>query len=224
MDGLSDDFDVIAVDCPGCGGSDDPPPGFTLREYADTLAGFLEVLGVEHPHVGGLSFGSMYALVLYRHHPEVPRSLILASAYAGWVASLPPDEVARRKRWAIDVLDQPVDDWGPAFLATVYREPIAPAALAEAMDILHDVRPSGWRPATEAFFDADLRDVLPQISVPTLLLYGEQDERSPMTVAKNMHGKIHGSRLVVLPGGGHGMNTEAPEEFNSAVREFLSGR
>lgn len=75
---------------------------------------------------------------------------------------------------------------------------------------------------TEAFCYADLRNVLPQISVPTLLLYGERDERSPLSVAQDLHAMIRGSQLVVVPGVGHGVNVEAPEEFNPAVREFLT--
>ncbi|MBA3292647.1 MAG: alpha/beta hydrolase [Geodermatophilaceae bacterium] len=223
LDGLSDSLDVIAVDCPGCGGSDDAPEGFTIQDFADCLAGFLRALDVGHPYVGGLSFGSLYALALYRHHPAIPRRLILASAYAGWAGSLPPHEVARRKRWVYEILDRPVEEWGADFLATVYRDPTPTDVQAEAMDILRDVRPEGFRPAAEAFLDADLRDVLPLISVPTLLLYGERDERSPLHVANDLHAQIGGSRLVVVPGTGHGINVEAPEEFNAAVREFLSG-
>lgn len=222
LDGLADEFDVIAVDCPGCGGSADPPEGFTLRDYANALAGFLAAVEVDHPHVGGLSFGSMYALVFYRHHPQVPQSLILAGAYAGWAGSLPPSEVLRRMKWVTDILDRPVDEWGPDFLATVYRDDAPPRVLEEAMEILRDVRPNGFRPVTQAFFHADLRDVLPQITVPTLLLYGERDERSPLKVAQDLHTQIRGSRLVVLPEAGHGINAEAPQEFNAAVRGFLS--
>ena len=222
MEGLSDDFDVIAVDCLGCGQSDDPPRGFALRDYADCLAGFLTALGMDRAHVGGLSFGSMYALVLYRFQPQRPRSLILAGAYAGWAGSLPPAEVALRVQWVNDILDRPVDEWGPDFLATVYGDDVPPGVLEEAMEILRDLRPDGFRPVTEAFFDADLRDVLPQITVPTLLLYGERDERSPRNVAEDLHRQIRGSQLVVVPGVGHGINAEAPEEFNAAVREFIS--
>ena len=202
LDGLSADFDVIAVDCAGCGCSADPPTGFALPDYADALAGFLAALGVDHPHVGGLSFGSMYALVFYRHHPQIPRSLILAGAYAGWAGSLPRTEVARRMEWVNDVLNRPVDEWGLDFLAKVYRDPTPPDVIAEAMEILRDLRPDGFGPVTEAFCYADLCNVLPQINVPTLLLYGERDERSPLSVAQDLHAMIRGSQLVVVPGSG----------------------
>ena len=85
-----------------------------------------------------------------------------------------------------------------------------------------DVRPAGMRPMVQGFAEADLRDVLPRIQVPTLLLYGDADRRSPPeVVARDLHAKIPGSRLVVLPGVGHQIDMEAPESFNAEVRGFL---
>ncbi len=84
-----------------------------------------------------------------------------------------------------------------------------------------DSRPAGLRPMLLAMAEADLRDVPPTISVPTLLLHGEEDARSPRDVAEQMHAAIPGSALVVLPGVGHQANVEAPEAFNEAVRTFL---
>src|SRR6266511_3739056 len=96
LEGLADDFTVTAWDAPGCGGSSDPPETFRLPDYADCLAGFIQALDLGRPHVGGLSWGGGLALELYRRHPQVPRSLVLASAYAGWAGSLPPEVVAER--------------------------------------------------------------------------------------------------------------------------------
>jgi pimeloyl-ACP methyl ester carboxylesterase len=69
--------------------------------------------------------------------------------------------------------------------------------------------------------EADLRDVLPQIVVPTLLLHWDADRRSPLSVAEDLHARIAGSTLVVLPGVGHLGNLEATESFNAEVRGFL---
>src|SRR5829696_4219114 len=69
LDGLCDQFTVLAWDAPGAGGSADPSEGFGLAGYADCLAGFLQRLGLEQPHVAGLSFGGILALELYRRHP-----------------------------------------------------------------------------------------------------------------------------------------------------------
>ena len=68
---------------------------------------------------------------------------------------------------------------------------------------------------------ADYRDVLPTISVPTLLLYGEEDVRSPLAVAREMHRQIPGSQLVVIPDVGHLTAAETPEAFNAEVRRFV---
>ena len=81
--------------------------------------------------------------------------------------------------------------------------------------------PDGTAAMLRAMAEADLRDVLPTISLPTLLLYGEEDVRSSLQVAEEMHATIPGSTLVVLPEVGHQSNIEAPERFNAAVRDFL---
>ena len=73
----------------------------------------------------------------------------------------------------------------------------------------------------KAMAEADLRDVLPHIRVPTLLVYGERDQRSPLSVAEELHARISTSELVILPGVGHVACAEAPEAFNDAVRAFL---
>jgi pimeloyl-ACP methyl ester carboxylesterase len=57
--------------------------------------------------------------------------------------------------------------------------------------------------------------------VPTLLVYGELDARSPLPVARELHARIPGSQLVVLPGVGHLACAERPDLFNAAVRSFL---
>jgi pimeloyl-ACP methyl ester carboxylesterase len=68
----------------------------------------------------------------------------------------------------------------------------------------------------------DLRDVPPTIEVPTLLIYGDNDERAPTDVARQLHTTIAGSRLVMLSGAGHVCNIELPERFNDEVRQFLA--
>ena len=68
--------------------------------------------------------------------------------------------------------------------------------------------------------EADQRDLLPRIAVPSLLIWGELDTRSPLTVAEQFERSISDTKLVVIPGAGHVSNLEAPEPFNDAVREF----
>lgn len=114
--------------------------------------------------------------------------------------------------------DRFVPGWIPGLLANA-----APAELAdEVIAIMSDFHPVGYRVMmAHAFAEADLQHVLPSIDVPTLLLYGDADKRSPLQVAQKLHAQIPGSRLVVLPRVGHLSNVEAADQFNAEVRNFL---
>jgi len=207
---------------PGCGQSSDPPEQFRTRDYADCLAAFIEALALTRPHVLGLSFGSGLALELFRWHPTIPRTLILASAYAGWAGSLPAEVAEQRKRQMLRRVALPADQFAHEWIPSLLTES-APAALVEELTaILSDFHPAGQLALLRAgFAEHDLRDVLPRINVPTMLVYGEKDVRSPLDVAEEMHAKIPGSMLVVIPGVGHMIDIEAAERFDAEVRSFL---
>jgi pimeloyl-ACP methyl ester carboxylesterase len=221
LDGLGDEFALAAWDTPGCGASSDPPPDWRMPDYADCLAAWLDAAGIERPHVLGLSWGSALALEFYRRHPDVPSSLVLASAYAGWAGSLPPEEVAARLERAEAELERPPEEWAPAYLPGLLTDAAPPGLAEELLAMMHDIHPAGTRTMLHAMARADLRDVLPHIDVPTLLLYGELDARSPLPVAEELQASIPGSQLVVLPDVGHLANAERPDQFNAAVRRFL---
>jgi pimeloyl-ACP methyl ester carboxylesterase len=224
LDGLAAEFQVFAWDAPGCGRSSEPPETWRMPDYADCLAAWLNVVGVEQPHVLGLSWGSSVALELYRRHPEVPASLILASAYAGWAGSLPPEEVDARLESVLAAADLP-----PEELLQGWPRLLTSAASAELVNELASiwaanagtVHPAGYRAMAHSMAEADLRDALPRIQVPTLLLYGELDQRSPLQVATELQARIPAAKLVVIPSVGHISNAEAPEAFNACVREFI---
>jgi pimeloyl-ACP methyl ester carboxylesterase len=218
---LSDEFTVVAWDAPGFGGSSDPPESFSLADYADCLAGFVGALGLGRPHVVGLSFGGGLALELYRRHPAIPRSLVLASAYAGWAGSLPADAVEQRLQQALRLADLPPDELVNAVVPTLFSESTPTELVDEFAKTMMEFHPAGLRTTARAFAAADLRDVLPRIDVPTLLLYGDQDVRAPLNVAEDLHARIPNSTLVVMPGIGHVSNMEAAERFNAEVRAFL---
>jgi pimeloyl-ACP methyl ester carboxylesterase len=221
LEALSDEFTVVAWDAPGCGGSSDPPASFRLPDYADCLAGLVDALGLDRPHVLGLSFGATLALELYRRRPALPRSLLLASAYAGWAGSLPSDLVAKRLEGVLAELELPPDQIARKLIPDLLTDGAPSALVGELVEIMADLHPAGSRVMARAMAEADLRDVLPRIDVPTLLVYGAEDRRSPAHVAAALAETIPSARLVVVPGVGHQPNLEAPDRFNAEVREFL---
>lgn len=222
LDGLCDEFTVVAWDAPGAGCSSDPPEGFGLDGYARCLAGFLEALDLERPCVAGLSCGGALALALQRRRAATPSCLILASAYAGWAGSLPGGVARERLDQALALADGTPEAFVGALLPTMFSKPVPQQTVDRFQASMEAFHPCGFRAMARACAE-DVRDVLPRVDVPTLLVYGERDTRAPLAVAESLHEAISGSRLVVLPDAGHLCNIEAPDEFNVAIRDFLRG-
>jgi pimeloyl-ACP methyl ester carboxylesterase len=98
----------------------------------------------------------------------------------------------------------------------------APLALVdEVVAMMAEFHLAGYRAMALSLAEADLRDVLRRSTIPTLLLYGDADRRAPLSVAGDLHDRIPGSILVVLPGAGHLANLDASERFDTEVRSFL---
>ena len=222
LDDLSGEFTVVAWDAPGYGGSSDPPETFGLGDFADCLAAFVEALDAGRPHVAGLSFGGGLALELYRRHPALPRTLLLAGAYAGWAGSLPAAEGEHRLQQALRLADLPPEQLVAELLPSLFDASAPPDGVEEFAACMAEFHPAGLRASSRAFAVADLRDILDRIDVPTLLLYGDTDLRAPLTIAHDLHARIPGSELVVLEGVGHVSMVEAAARFNAEVRAFLA--
>lgn len=220
MEELSDEFTVVAWDAPGAGRSSDPPEPFGMAEWADALAGFLGALELGPAHVLGLSWGGSLALELFSRHPEAAASLILADTYAGWKGSLPAAECAERLDMALHTSTMPPDELVSRWLPELLSGAASPELAHELASIMSDFHPVGLRLMAHAMADADLRNVLPKIQVPTLLLWGDHDERSPLSIAEGMRAAIPDAKLAVIPGAGHDSNIEQPIRFSAEVRDF----
>jgi pimeloyl-ACP methyl ester carboxylesterase len=221
IDGLCDEFTVVAWDAPGAGRSSDPPESFRMPDYADCVASFVQALGIDRPHVAGLSFGGALALEFFRRHPMLPRSLVLAGAYAGWSGSLPADQVEERLQRSLKLSELPAEQFADAMLASMFSTSAPPEGVKAFAASVLAFHPVGFRAMTRSLAEADSRDVLASIDVPTLLLFGDKDVRAPLEIGEALHAAIRTSRLVVLPGVGHVSCVEAAERFTGEIRDFL---
>lgn len=224
LERLSDAFTVIAWDTPGCGTSSDAPDDFRMGDYSDVLAGFIEALDLGRPHVLGHSWGSTLALELWRRHPSIVRSLVLVGAYAGWAGSLPPGEVHQRLEFALRAADMGPAAFDPTSMPGLFSDVMPPDEARELATVMSGARPAATRTMAHALAESDLRDVLTGIDVPTLLVYGDADARSPLSVADELHHSIPGSTMAVLPGLGHECYLESPDTFTAEVRTFLDAQ
>jgi pimeloyl-ACP methyl ester carboxylesterase len=218
---LADEFTVVAWDEPGAGRSSDVPAEFGLADYARCLAALIEALALGPAHVAGISWGGAVVQELYRHHSELVATLILVDTYAGWKGSLPAEEVRARLDGMYQALMEPAEPVDPTRVLPGWFAGDPPAEFVPlVVEMAAAVRPSSLRTALPVMAETDLRELLPRIAVPTLLIWGELDVRSPLSVARQFEQAIPDAELVVIPGAGHVSNLERPERFNEAVRSF----
>jgi pimeloyl-ACP methyl ester carboxylesterase len=221
IEALSSDFTVLAWDAPGSGRSSDPPETFRAADYADCWASFLEVLGCPRAHLVGLSFGGIVALSLTERRPDLPRSLTLVGAYAGWRGSLPDADVDARLELCLRASELRPDAFASTLMPSMFSAAAHPSVVADFEAAVRRFSPSGFRTMATAAAAADLRHVLGDVAVPTLVVCGDEDVRAPLDVAQRLHAGIPSSRLVVLPGVGHVSPVEAPEEVSRTIGDFL---
>jgi pimeloyl-ACP methyl ester carboxylesterase len=212
LESLADAFSVMALDFPGAGRSDDPPETFGMDDCADLLAHVMGAIGVEEAIIVGLSWGGMVAQEFYRRHPGRVAALVLADTYAGWKGSLPEPMVQERLAACLRDSSLPSDEFVPRYLPGMLGTSASQEVRDELAGIMADFHPLGFAMMARTSADADSRDLLPEIRVPTLLVSGHADTRAPMSVANQLH--------AAIPGAGHVTNMEAPSRFNEAVREF----
>jgi pimeloyl-ACP methyl ester carboxylesterase len=221
LDELSSAFDVIAWDAPGAGASGDPARPFAFPDWAGTLADFFDALEIGQAHVVGLSWGGTLAQVFASMHEDRVRSLVLADTYAGWTGSLGAEAAARRLEASIVDAELPPAAFAERLIGSMFGPTPSAEALSAMRVILGDRHPQAFREMATALARADTRDLLPRIAVPTLLVWGDQDGRSPIAVGRAFEAAIPGARLEVIEDAGHVSNLDRPREFNAAVLEFL---
>jgi pimeloyl-ACP methyl ester carboxylesterase len=220
LEDLSDQFTVIAWDAPGAGASSDPPDVFTTADWSRCLGDFLTGLGVERAHVIGLSWGGIVAQDFFRMYPSRVAGLVLADTYAGWSGSLGSEMTKKRIERCFNDSHLSPDEFAPRWVPEMFTASVSQTVKDELAVIFHDFHPHGFRLMTMSTAETDSTDLLPKIDVPTLLIWGEDDERSPLFVARQFKASIPGAELAVIKNAGHVSNMERPDEFNALVRRF----
>lgn len=219
---FADGYRVIAPDFPGFGGSA-VSAGLTIDSAADIVAELLDHLGInERVAVAGLSMGGYVALAFARLYPQRLRALVLADTKAD------PDDAAGRE--ARNNLIETVTLKGPQGLTERLLPKLLAAGTNEARPhTVQHVREMAERQSMDGIIAAlkalrdrpDANAGLPHISVPTLVIVGEEDQVTPVDKAETLSRAIPDARLVVLPSCGHLSNLEDSDAFSSSVRQFL---
>ena len=222
--GLSDRYRVTAFDNRGAGRSPEMPEDFTVERTADDAAGLLRALGIEDAHVVGFSGGSVTAQHVALRHPELVRSLVLQSTWAGPGDYFP----AVTTIWRWFVTDAPDErTMLEAFLAYIYT-PRAHAdgtvaqIIDEALAFPHPQSTEQFLRQLDVWIRHDARDDLHRITAPTLVLAGSHDFVTPPPVCREVAERIPGATFRILDGEAHQPFQEVPDEWNAIVHEFWS--
>lgn len=141
----------------------------------------------------------MFALLLTRDHPDSVGALALVGAYAGWAGSLDPDQLAARIASVQATIDTPVEEWADAFLDSVLAADADRDRRNTARMLLN-----GWRrDTTRAFLKLatlDLRPALASMDVPTVVVRGSDDRRSPRAASVDIVTRMPRARLTEIAG------------------------
>ena len=221
--GLSDRYRVITIDLRGHGESDAPMWRYTVDQFAEDINGLLEHLGIARATFVGLSMGGYILFALYRKYPALFQSLVLADTRA--TADTPEAKAARfsmaqiaYRRGASSIADlmlpkllSPTSCEHRADLRDHLRTIITGNQVS---GIVGDLMAMEERP--------DSTPLLRTLSIPALVIVGDEDLASPPEEVECMANQIPGSTFVRIPQAGHLSNMENPSAFNAALLSFLT--
>ena len=210
------------MDLRGHGESDAPLWCYTLDQFADDLCALLDHLGHSQAVFVGLSMGGYILFALYRRYRERVKALVLADTRAQ-----ADSEEGRIGRFNLvqTAYRQGVPAVADAMIPKLFSQATLqgrPDLVRQARDIIEANQVSGIASDLMAMAQRpDSTALLKEITVPTLVIVGDQDIATPPSDAHVIADGIRGSKMVAIPGAGHLANLEQPEAFNLALVEFL---
>lgn len=219
---LASNHTVIVFDNRGIGNTTSGIKKFSISQFANDTAGLLDALNVSKADVIGWSMGGMIAQELTLMHPEkVDKLVIHASSCGGKQSVLPSQEVIMAAVTISSNSVERIQKILPLLFPEIWR--MQNPNYLEKLPRTTEVIPSETLDLqTEAILNWEgVCDKLNIITQPTLVVVGTDDFFTPSSNSLLIAEKINGSRLVQIPGGGHGVMFQYPETFNSILKTFL---
>ena len=218
---LESAFQVLRFDTRGHGGSEAPTGAYSLEQLSADAVGLLDALNIESVHFVGLSMGGMIGQCLALDYPDRLNSLALCDT-----AAIMPEETQPIWQQRIDAageagMDGQVDETLERWFRPEFLQLNPPEVDMIRRQILA-TPVAGYIGCCEAIRRLQYLDRLAQITLPTLIMVGEEDPGTPVAASEAMHARIAGSKLVILPEARHLSNIEQAEAFNTALMDFLT--
>jgi 3-oxoadipate enol-lactonase len=217
MEAWTQHFRVLRYDTRGHGASDAPTGAYSMDRLGRDAVELLDALAIERVYFCGLSKGGMVGQWLGVHAPERLEKLILAntSAYMG-----PPSGWQTRIEGVLANGMAPLTQASIARWFTSEFVATAPQSIAPIEAMLLTTDPVGYAGCCAAIRDMDMRPTMRLIERPTLIIGGALDPSTPPPHSEALAEGVAGARLVMLRAA-HLSNVEQPEQFATAVVDFL---
>lgn len=219
IDQLALRYRVISYDKRGHGLSDAPDGDYSLADHVDDLDGLLRHLDVERLALAGVSVGGLIAQGFALRHPERLAALVLCDT-----APKVGDAAMWNQRIAA------VQDGGLAAIAG----PVMERWFSERFRLEQADALTGWRNmflrmpvhgyagTCATLRDADLREAIGGIDIPTLVVVGEQDQSTPVGLVRGVAEAIAGAQFATIPDCGHIPSIEQPQALAALMTNFLN--
>lgn len=207
---------AIRFDKRGHGLSATPAEDWTVEDAAADAVALLDHLGLQSATIAGCSVGGMVAQAMAIHHPTRAHALILSNTAAkigtpeSWQARITAIQTAGIASIADTILQR----WFPQSLLA------SPQHLPWRTMLLR-ADPVGYIQTCRALAKADFRAGLAQVTIPTLLLAGSEDQSTPPALVRETAALIHGAQILELQGSGHIPAIDAPAATAAAIATFL---
>lgn len=220
---LGEHFLAVAWDARGYNGSEDYDGELDFSDFSRDILRVLKFYGRRKLHLAGLSMGGRIAQDFHALYPQHVATLTIVASFTGFQNFTEAD---RQKFLGLRLKPLVEEGKEPRDIAPIVARTLcSPHATEEqyqrlvaSMAALHK---SSYVKTLKATTLYNRTAELDKIAVPTLLIFGEADTLTTPAMGQEMHGRIKGSTLAVVPKSGHLVNLEQPEAFEAALEPFL---
>ncbi|TML33916.1 MAG: adenylate/guanylate cyclase domain-containing protein [Actinobacteria bacterium] len=226
LEGLGSFARVINFDRRGSGLSDPVPEAPTLEQRMEDVRAVMDAAGSERAALIGISEGASMSILMAATHPERVQALVCCGAMA---RSTPDDDypLGTPKEALVEAGAELVaPHWGTGAMIEVAAPSHADDPAARAMFARLErssASPGMLGQLALMFFDIDVRDVVPTVQVPALILHRAHDRLVNIRHGRWLADHMPNARFVELPGDDHAIWYEEPELILGEVQEFLTG-
>lgn len=223
VESLKSSHRVIAYDIRGFGKSMDHGTNLSIDQFSEDLIRFMDLLSIDKAVVCGLSMGGYVAMNAQKRAPGRFEALVLCDTQC-----VADTAEGKKKRYqSIDEINADgMKNFAEGFIQSAFCKASfsnKKEALNQLKEVIYSTSPRMITQGLKALAERkETCSTLCNVSIPTLIICGKEDEMTPVIQSEYMKQNIDGSLLCVIENAGHVSNVEQPEEFNKRLSDFLA--